>query len=272
MHCTLQRVGRAMNELILIGASGLAREVIAAHQREYTIVGVVDDNPELHGHVLPGTEGASPLTVLGPVSSATTFSSHLLLCVGAGHTRRILAERLAAMDIAAERYATVVDRSVRVPPSCTLGAGSILLAGVVLTANITIGRHVVVMPHVTLTHDNIVSDYATIAAGVALGGSVQLGEASYVGMNASVRQGVRLGANATLGMGAVLLHDVPDAETWAGVPARRLGDAGRRAAHKATPDVLRSDPGVLSVTSATAHGAKHSDDERDDDLTPAGLA
>jgi acetyltransferase-like isoleucine patch superfamily enzyme len=45
-------------------------------------------------------------------------------------------------------------------------------------------------------------------------------------MNASVREGVSLGTDAVLGMGAALLTDLPDGETWAGVPARRLRRTG----------------------------------------------
>jgi acetyltransferase-like isoleucine patch superfamily enzyme len=78
------------------------------------------------------------------------------------------------------------------------------------------------MPGVTLTHDDVVEDFATFAAGVSLGGGVRIGRGAYLGMNASVREGVTVGAGATIGMGAAVLADVPDDETWVGVPARVL--------------------------------------------------
>jgi acetyltransferase-like isoleucine patch superfamily enzyme len=102
----------------------------------------------------------------------------------------------------------------------------VLLAHTVLTANVHVGDHVVAMPHVTLTHDDQVSDFVTLCAGVSLGGTVCGGAGAYLGMNASVREGLSIGADVVLGMGSVLLTDLPDGETWAGVPARPLVHSG----------------------------------------------
>jgi acetyltransferase-like isoleucine patch superfamily enzyme len=81
------------------------------------------------------------------------------------------------------------------------------------------------MPGVTLTHDDVVEDFATFAAGVSLGGGVRVGRGAYLGMNSCVRERTVIGANATVGMGAVVLADVPAGQTWVGVPARSLETA-----------------------------------------------
>jgi sugar O-acyltransferase (sialic acid O-acetyltransferase NeuD family) len=204
-----------MRELLLLAASGLAREAAEADQTDYRVIGILDDNPDLHGDRLAGVE------ILGGIHLASEHDAALLACIGAGSGRRAVVERLAALGITDDRYATLIDRSARVPQSCTVGAGTIILAGTVLTTDVSIGRHVVLMPNVTLTHDDILGDFATVTSGVCLGGSVVLGEECYLGMNASVRQGTRVGAGATVGMGAAVLGDVPPGETWVGVPAKQ---------------------------------------------------
>ena len=209
----------SLGGLVLVAAGGLARETIEAVRAgtpERSVV-VLDDDEERQGTAIGGAE------IVGGLTDIKTYDDRsVVVCAGRGAVRRQLVDRLAGLGVTSDRYATVVHPSVSVPPTCHVGAGSVLLAGVVLTADVTVGEHVVVMPHVTLTHDDVVEDYATLCAGVTLGGSVRVGEGAYLGMNASVRENLQVGAGGLLGMGSVLLRDLPALEAWAGCPARRM--------------------------------------------------
>lgn len=205
-----------MDELVLVGASGLAREVLAAVRSHgsLTVTGVLDDDPSLHGSTL------DQVTVLGGLEELRRHpDAQVLLCPGRGAARRRLVDRLG---LDATRYARLDATGQGLAADTEMAPGAIVLRGTVATTNVTIGAHAVIMPNVVLTHDDVVGDFATLAAGVVLGGSVQVGEGAYLGMASSVRQGVRVGADAVLGMGAVLLEDLPAGETWAGVPARPI--------------------------------------------------
>jgi sugar O-acyltransferase (sialic acid O-acetyltransferase NeuD family) len=210
--------------LILIAASGLAREVMATVDAAGTheVVGVVDDSLSLHG------SRAGETKVLGGTELVFDHpDAQLVVCVGAGRGREGLVRRLGDMGVGDERFATVVHPTAVVPSNCDLGVGTVLLAHVVLTADVTVGRHVVMMPASVLTHDDVVEDFATLCAGVVLGGGVQVGRAAYLGMNCSVRQDLRVGGGSVLGMGSVLLEDLPDGQTWVGAPARPLNQTSR---------------------------------------------
>ncbi|SDU84350.1 sugar O-acyltransferase, sialic acid O-acetyltransferase NeuD family [Microlunatus sagamiharensis] len=204
--------------LVLVAASGLAREVLAALAEDpagHEVRGVLDDAPNLQGTLVGG------VPVLGTLEDAAAHpDAQLLVCVGRGAGRATVVDRLAGLGVTDERYATYVHPLASVPATCRVGSGSVVLAGAVLTTDVRLGRHVVVMPRVVLTHDDSVADFATLCSGVVLGGHVHVGRAAYLGMNSSVREDSTVGAGAVLGMGAVLLTDLPDDQTWVGVPAR----------------------------------------------------
>jgi maltose O-acetyltransferase len=52
---------------------------------------------------------------------------------------------------------------------------------------------------------------------------VVIGDDAYIGAQAVLMPGVRVGAAAVVGAGAVVTHDVPGGSTVAGVPARPIG-------------------------------------------------
>lgn len=231
-----------MRKLLIVTAGGLARETaeLATRSPEWDLIGFIDDEPLRHG-----TEIAN-LPVLGGIEYAAGLPDTLLVvCAGKGQTRRIIVQRLAELGVTDHRYATVIAPDVVVPPSCSVGVGSILLSGTVLTTDIVIGQHVVAMPGVVLTHDDRVADYGTLCARVSLGGNVTVGEAAYLGMGSLVRQQLRVGAESVLGMGAVLLQDLPPGQTWIGVPAHPLPQPSTG------PDTLAAHPSALPVVSVT---------------------
>lgn len=202
--------------ILLVAAGGLAREALSAVRAagSHQVVGALDDDPARWGTVI------DDVPIVGGLAEISAHDdAGVLLCAGKGSSRSALAHRLAGLGVGRDRYATVVDPGARVAPSCRVGPGSIVLAGVVMTADVSIGDHVVVMPNVVLTHDDTLEDYATVAAGVVLGGGVRIGPRAYLGMASSVRENLSVGADAVVGMGAVVVRDVPAGQLWAGVPA-----------------------------------------------------
>jgi len=210
-------------ELLIVGAGGFARETVGAVRAAggYTLLGFLDDDKALHGTTRGGVE------VLGGLDLARQTDARVVVCVGNPRDVTVRRRVVRRLDLPAERYATVVHPSVETGPGCTVGPGSVLLAYAVLTADVTVGAHVAVMPHTVLTHDDAVDDFVTVASGVRLGGGVRVGESAYLGAGALVRQTLTVGAGALVGMGSVVLADVPPGEVWAGNPARCLRGSGR---------------------------------------------
>ncbi|BCW56626.1 hypothetical protein StoSoilB19_40000 [Arthrobacter sp. StoSoilB19] len=165
--------------------------------------------------------------VLGSIDDAVNYMhAFLLVCIASSREREAVVSHLGTLGIGESRYASAVDPSVQYPEGCRVGRGSILLRNVTLTAAVSLGSHVVAMPSVTFSYDDDVSDFATFAAGVSLGGGARIGKGAYLGLNSSVRERTSVGDYATIGMGAAVLSNVPDGETWVGVPAHQIDHGG----------------------------------------------
>ncbi|WP_424627919.1 NeuD/PglB/VioB family sugar acetyltransferase [Bradyrhizobium sp. SYSU BS000235] len=206
--------------LLLLGAGGLARETLVAVRAQPDLwrpIGFLDDNPKRHGEEVDG------LPVLGATDRAHDYPDAALVpCVASAQrpTARLqLTERLA---VPLDRWATIVHPAASIAPGTIIGEGSIVLAGAVVTAPITIGPYFVAMPHVLLTHDDALGSGVTMAGRATLGGGVRVGDGAYLGQGCLIRENLSIGAYAIIGMGSVVLTDVPERQTWAGAPARRL--------------------------------------------------
>src|SRR5689334_7442632 len=208
-------------DLVIVGAGGFGRETaeavralntVSAHWR---LLGYLDDDPARHGTVVDGLPVLGGTEELGGMPGAS-----VVVCTGRPGNYLSRPRIVEALGLPPERYATIIHPSASVSGTSRVGPGTVVLAGTVLTAAVTVGSHVAVMPHVTLTHDDIISDFATTASGVCLGGGVHVGRCVYLGAGALVREHRSIGPCSLVGMGAVVTRDIPPHEIWAGVPAR----------------------------------------------------
>ncbi len=75
---------------------------------------------------------------------------------------------------------------------------------------------------VHVAHNVIIGKNCRVICLVGIGGSVEIGDGSFVGISASIKNQKKIGKNVTVGMGAVVTKDVPDNTIVIGNPARHL--------------------------------------------------
>lgn len=217
---------------LVIGAAGHGQEVAWSLREELRALGEVDFEIAFLDDAVPaGDEVVSGLgTVLGGVGLATReaarANTRLVMGVGLPRTKAALVKRL---NVPEHVWTPVVHPSAIVGPNVTMGVGSYVGPGAVLTVNVHLGRFVTVNTHCLVAHGGALGDFASLHPDVHLSGEVTIAEGCEVGAGAVVIPGLTVGEWAVLGAGAVAVDHLCGGRTHVGVPAREL-------ARQATPE------------------------------------
>jgi UDP-perosamine 4-acetyltransferase len=115
-----------------------------------------------------------------------------------------------------------------VSPSAQIFPGVVVMARACAGPLSVLRDYCIVNTGTIVEHDNSIGIAAHLAPGVALGGSVTIGDRTLVGIGSSIRPGVKVGQDVVIGAGSAVIADVADGSVVGGTPARRL----RRLEHR----------------------------------------
>ncbi len=211
-----------MRDIVIFGTGGFAREVhqliedINATGQQWYCRGFLDGDAGKHGQSVHG------LPVLGGIEYLGTEADDVQVVVAVGNPalRRKVVAAIGAGS--GNRFATLVHPRAWVGNRVTIGAGSMLCAGVLVTTDIAIGEHAIVNIGSTIGHDASIGNYVTIAPTVNVSGAVQVGEGVDLGTGSTVIQGRRIGPWSIVGAGSVVVKDVEANVTVVGAPAKMI--------------------------------------------------
>jgi len=209
-----------MKEILIIGAGGFGREVLWTIndcnkiEKKYSVLGFIDDDKSLHGKLV---DGFSVLGGLDWIEKNYQKSISCVIAIGNSLRKKEIVQQLKKIE---PTYATIIHPTVISSQSVTIGEGTIIQAGAILTINIVIGKHVHLNIISTVGHDSIIEDYVTINPGVHINGKTIIGDSTYVGTGVVMKQGIKIGSESIIGAGSVLLENVPERSLYVGVPAQ----------------------------------------------------
>lgn len=212
-----------MIEAVVVGAGGFGREAAAWFEDanpDGTVLGFLDQDPSRHGKAVGGYRVLGDLDWL----EEREDSIQVVLGVGSPAARRDLTELLREKDLTP---LTVVHPTATIGARVSIGDGSIVCPGVVLTVDVEVGRCALLNLNVTVGHDVIVGDFAVLAPGADVAGSVIIGSGADIGIGASVLQGLEVGEGAIVGGGACVTRPVPTRHVAVGVPASPIKEHDR---------------------------------------------
>jgi len=128
------------------------------------------------------------------------------------------------LEVPRERLVSLIDPSCFVSRTARLGAGCVLYPHCYVGLHAVLGDYVFALAGCTINHDDVIEDRSVLASGATLAGAVHVEPDCYLGQSCTIRQYTRIGRGSLIGMGAVVVKEVPPNSVMAGNPARRLRD------------------------------------------------
>lgn len=137
----------------------------------------------------------------------------------------------------AQRYTGRLRFTNLIHPSASFGKGQrelleakrgiIVCAGVRLTNNIQVGNFCIFNLNSTISHDVVIGEFVYVAPGAHITGNVHIDARAWIGTGVAINQGTEtrrryIGADTTIGSGAVVVKDCEPNAIYIGIPARRI--------------------------------------------------
>jgi sugar O-acyltransferase (sialic acid O-acetyltransferase NeuD family) len=210
-----------LKDLYIIGAGGFGREVAWLVKRindvepTWNLKGFIDDNTTLHGTLEDGYYVVGDCAYLAAIEQEVW----VVCAVGAAKVRKKIIGKLKSSNV---KFATLIDPSVMRSERVTIGEGSIICAGTIITVDVSIGEHVIVNLDCTIGHDDTIRDFVTLYPSVNVSGNVIVGECTELGTGMQIIQGKNIGKESIVGAGAVVVRDIPEKCTAVGSPAKPI--------------------------------------------------
>ena len=207
-----------MKNIVIIGAGGVGRETSLIIQQinelepTWNLIGFIDDNKNNWGKVING------YSVIGGIDSLEflTPDTYVLIAIANYEVKKKIVNKINNKL----KFATIIHPKVWVHDYMTIGEGTIIYEGAILTSNIEIGNHVIISPKCGVGHDSIIKDYVSLLWNVNVSGNDIIEEGVMMGSGSTVIQGKKIGKGSNIGAGAVVIEDVDSFSTAIGVPAK----------------------------------------------------
>ena len=213
-----------MKDIVIYGSGGLGKEVIwlieniNSYAPTWNVLGYIvsDSYSDLIGTVIYGYK------VLGSEIWLSNLENEInVICaIGKGSVRKSIYERVVLYPNVI--IATLIDPSVRIDKTVSVGDGSIICLNCSVTVDTNIGKGVLLNINSLIGHDAKVGDYCTFLPHSMAAGCTEIGECCEVGSGAFIIQGAKIVENTIIAPLSAVYKDITNSGMYVGNPARQM--------------------------------------------------
>ena len=204
--------------MLILGARGFAKEVLEIFSQLNQL-----ENIAFYDDISADAPGLlfSRFPVLKSIVDAELAfvkDPRFVLGVGNPRIRRFLTEKMKG--IGGQLTSSISPKAVIGNFNNIIGIGVNIMTGTVITNDVQIGDGVLINLNCTIGHGVIIDDYCEISPGVHVSGDVRIGKNAVLGTGVVLLPGVSIGENSIIGAGSVVTKSIEADVIAVGVPAR----------------------------------------------------
>ena len=133
-----------MKNIIIIGAGGVGREVsliiekINKLKATWNLIGFIDDNINSWNRIINGYQIIGGMDLL----ETLPLDTYVVIAIANYNVKKKIVNKINNKF----KFATIIDPKVYIHDYMTIGEGTIIYEGAIITANIQVGNHVIISP------------------------------------------------------------------------------------------------------------------------------
>lgn len=142
-----------------------------------------------------------------------------VIALGDNFKRKKVSEKILSLKPGFQ-FATLVHPTAYVCANVSIGAGTVVMPNATINTHSKIGQHCIVNTGAIVEHDNVLSDFASVAPRSVTGGNCTIGELSAVSIGATLIHGLKISQNVVIGANSCVTKSFEDNVVVYGVPAK----------------------------------------------------
>ncbi|MEP6390032.1 MAG: acetyltransferase [Halioglobus sp.] len=215
-----------MDNLILIGGGGHARDIFGliehineASPNHIKVTAILDDQWEnterFRGCQIPLVRGILDNLHLG---------KEFVACIGYPKNRGLMYK--TAIEHGLTPYTALVHPRATLCSNVSVGKGSTILAGALISPNAVIGQNSYISVGTIIGHDTVLGDNVSVMPRASISGDVNIGSNVLIGSGAIILENLEIGDGAIVAAASLVTRNVKAGSTVMGIPARAVKHQG----------------------------------------------
>jgi sugar O-acyltransferase (sialic acid O-acetyltransferase NeuD family) len=163
------------------------------------------------------------IAVSGGLEEVSKYQEcHFIFGIGSMRTRLIRHKIFEKLNLAPNRFATIIHPNAVIDQSARIGFGCIIHPGVCIGNDVTVENFVVIAVNSAIGPFACIKDYAMITSLAVVLSNAKVGKSSFIGSCSCITEGIEIGAGAMVGAGTVVSRNLDHGVFVLGNPMRQI--------------------------------------------------